>query len=110
MYILEPEYLVVEDITICGTNRRRVPYAECSVDKSTACGCCTSVNDVSPGCGCNGILVDEIAHELQIRVGARGMTAQLQQSEQMAIEIHQVLMKIDALDKKVDMLVQRMQR
>ena len=54
--------------TMCDTNVQRRPYGELgSVDKGTACGCCTSVTSglgpISPGWGCEEALVDELVEE-----------------------------------------------
>ena len=110
LYIMEPEFLVQEDYTICATNRIRKPYAEANVDKSTACCCCVSINGLSPGLGCQTQKVDEIAHELQVRIGARGATAQVQKAEKMAEDMVFLLNKVNAMDAKLDLLVQKMHR
>jgi hypothetical protein len=57
---LEPEFAVIEETTICGVNRRRVPYGEMSVDRVTFC-CFTSINGWTPGCGCQTQKVNDIA-------------------------------------------------
>ena len=82
---------------------------ECNVDKATNC-CCSSVNGVSPGWGCDHALVDEIARELQQRVGSRGMTGQLQKTEQMMDRIVNLESKIDSIDKKLDLVIQSINR
>jgi hypothetical protein len=62
----------------------KMPYAEMdSVDVAKSCCCCWSVNDTSPGCGCNKALVDEIAKDLHERKEKRGNIAHLKQLRSM---------------------------
>merc|ERR1739838_423855 len=57
-----------------------MPYAEMdSVDIQKSCCCCWSVNDTSPGCGCDKALVEEIGNDLQDRKLKRGNIAHLKQ-------------------------------
>jgi len=62
----------------------KMPYAEMdSVDIQKSCCCCWSVNETSPGCGCNKALVHEIAADLQERKLKRGNIAHLKQLRNM---------------------------
>lgn len=107
--VLEPEFVVIEDLRICGNNRRRIAYGEYSVDRSSFL-CCISVNDISPGCGCSKSLVDEISEELQRRVGNRGNTGQMQKAEQTLDLLLKVNSRLDEIEKKIDVMYDKMQR
>jgi hypothetical protein len=116
VYKLEPEFLVIEESSLCGINRHRVPYGEVNVDKATCC-CCSSINNQNPGCCFNGNLVNEIADELQRRVAGRGITAQVQKAEIMNNTVVRLETKIDfihnevqLLQAKLDSLIQKMDR
>mmetsp|Transcript_48732 Transcript_48732/g.106470 ORF Transcript_48732/g.106470 Transcript_48732/m.106470 type:complete len:361 (+) Transcript_48732:2-1084(+) len=62
----------------------QMPYAQMgSVDYTKSCCCCYSVNDMSPGCGCDDKLVAELSEELQSRKVKRGNIAQIKQLEAM---------------------------
>merc|ERR1712032_166243 len=62
----------------------KTPYAEMdSVDIARSCCCFWSVNDTSPGCGCDRAEVEEIAAELQDRKLKRGNIAHLKQLRHM---------------------------
>merc|ERR1719450_1354797 len=54
-----------------------------SVDYTKFCCCCYSVNDTSPGWGCDGKAVEELSEELQKRKVKRGNIAQIKQLEAM---------------------------
>eukprot|EP01034_Spumella_vulgaris_P036298 gene36298-44780_t len=58
---------------------------------------------MSPGCGCEKGVVDEIAEELQRRVAIRGDTGQIQKQELAAQQIAELHLKMDTLDRKLDM-------
>jgi hypothetical protein len=109
-FILEPEYAVTENSDCCTTNRSRVAYGELNVDRVNSCGCCYAVNGMSPGCGCDQQMVDEIAHELQLRVGARGNTGQIQRAEETKIILERLESKMENMERKIDSLVQSMNR
>ena len=65
----------------CDNSIMKIPYAQMeSVDYEKCC-CIYSVNNTTPGCFCNGEIVQEIAHELQDRKVKRGNILQLQQLE-----------------------------
>lgn len=71
---------------LCGQNVSRRPYGELgSVDRGY-CLCCVSVvsgfGEISPGCGCEPNIVDEIVNELTKRMRDRGDTAQIQRAEE----------------------------
>ena len=101
--ILEPEYVVYEQTTICGTIRQRKAYGEYNVDKQNVC-CRHSVNYMSPGFGFDKVKVDEIAHELQTRVGARGNTGQIQKAEQTMELLLGINDRLAKLENKIDSL------
>jgi hypothetical protein len=62
----------------------KIPYAEMdSVDMGKSCCCCWSVNDQSPGFGCNKSKVTEITADLQERKFKRGNIAHLAQLRSM---------------------------
>ena len=105
-YIMEPDFLLIETTsTCCGNNTRRIPYGEmANVDKAN-CLCCVSVNGTVPGCGCEDALVSEIATELQNRVGARGLTAQVQRSDDMVSLLRNLDSKLDGIDRKLDRIL-----
>ena len=102
---MEPEFLVVDDWTVCADNKNRMAYADLTVDKTTAC-CFVAVNGWSPGCGCDAATVNEIADELQKRVNKRGNTGQIQRAEQTLESIHHLTAKVDMLERKLDMVLQ----
>ena len=103
-FILEPEYVVREDISLCGTNRNRVAYGDVGVDKSN-CLCCIGLNDLSPGCGCEYALVNEIAEELQSRIAARGQTGQMQKAEQTMQAVLELKNHVALLDHKLNLIM-----
>lgn len=75
---LDEEYMVITTKNNIHDSNIRVPYAEIdSVDMTKSCCCCFSVNDQSPGVGCSGALVEELAAELQARKEKRGNIAHL---------------------------------
>jgi|Transcript_24381 hypothetical protein len=106
---LEPEFVVIEEKRICGTNRRRIPYGEMNVDKTNFL-CISCINELWPGCFCNQSLVEDIAVELQKRVGARGITGQLQKQEELLERFSRLEKRIDQIEKKIDIVVERMSR
>jgi hypothetical protein len=103
---LEPEFVVIEDVNICGANRRRVAYGETSVDRVSVC-CFVAINNMFPKCGCDVSMVNDIAFELQQRVGARGITGQLQKTEQIMQFLLDLQQQVDEMDKKLDVLIKR---
>lgn len=58
-----------------------------SVDFNKSCCCCYSVNDESPGWGCDSGRVQDLAEELQKRKVMRGNIAQVKQLEAMQSSI-----------------------
>eukprot|EP01034_Spumella_vulgaris_P031354 gene31354-38730_t len=58
---------------------------------------------MSPGFGCDRAAVDTIADELQYRVAIRGDTGQIQKQELAAQQIAELHLKMDTLDRKLDM-------
>jgi hypothetical protein len=83
---------------LCGQHISRRPYGELgSVDRGN-CLCCVSIvssfGEISPGCGCEREIVDEIVTELKQRMRRRGDTAQIQRAEQM-------LQRLDVVESKL---------
>lgn len=103
--VLEPEFAVFEEISVCGTNRRRVAYGELSADLKTDCICCISVNGMSPGSGCETEKVHKIAEELQKRIGARGDTGIIQKSEQTMQNLLKLQKDVIIMDAKIDLIM-----
>ena len=105
-YILEPEFLLIQTTSnCCGNNTRRIPYGELSnIDKAN-CLCCVSVNGIAPGCGCEDALVTEIAAELQKRVGERGLTGQVQRSEDTVSLLRNLDSKLNRIEMKLDRIL-----
>ena len=103
---LEAEEAVLKAVSPCATETKRMPYGQLgSVDKKTACGCCIGVDSnltpaegmISPGCGCDTALVEEIVRELKARMKERGDTGNIKRAEQ-AIDMMQDLnAKVDAI-------------
>ena len=56
------------------------------------------VGQVSPGCGCDTDLVDEIVAELKARQSGRGDTGQIKRAEQ-------TLQRLDELESKLDKIM-----
>jgi hypothetical protein len=110
VFILEPEYAVTDTSTCCVNNKSRVAYGEMTVDRLNTCGCCYMVNGMSPGCGCEQAVVDEIASELQLRVGARGQTGQIQRAEETKEMLKHLEAKMANMERKIDTLIQTMSR
>jgi hypothetical protein len=81
-----------------------------AVDRINTCGCCYTVNHMSPGCGCEQGVVDEIASELQLRVGARGNTGQIQRAEETKEMLKHLEAKMANMERKIDTLIQTMSR
>jgi hypothetical protein len=76
----------------------QMPYAQMgSVDFSKECCCFYSVNDESPGCGCQQAKVLELAEELQKRKVARGNIAQVKMLEAMQSSSRQMNIEADLI-------------
>jgi hypothetical protein len=98
---LQEEYVVTSEKNNFDDSNIVMPYAQLdNVDFTKSCCCCFSVNDESPGCGCSGSLVEELAKELQARKVKRGTIAQIKQLEAMQstsleldCEVHATLLK-----------------
>lgn len=100
--------MVKEEYTLCGKNRSRVPYGEYTVDKGNFL-CCYCVNDINPHCCgiCEDDLLNEIATELQVRVGQRGNAGQIQKAEQTMSLLMRMDRKVDRMSEKLDLLLQK---
>jgi len=97
---LDDQEAVLKVSSCCGTFTERRPYAQLgSVDKLEKLGICVTISSdlarvnekgeggISPGCGCDHALVDELVQTLQHRKLLRGNVAQMR--------------KLDYLYKKV---------
>lgn len=111
---LEPEEAVKTDTSCFGTVSKRLPYGELGmVDKITACGCCigfrSNLSDINPktkklqpitpGCGCESTLVEEIVAELKLRMKGRGDTGNIHRSEEAIIRMRYLNEKMELLLK-----------
>lgn len=111
--VLEREEVILITKTCLAESNKRMPYGELgSVDHGKACGCChsftTNLNPpgemgqrepFSPGCGCDGELVEKIVAELKARMKGRGDTGNIHRAEE-AIDVLKLLMaKVDALSR-----------
>jgi hypothetical protein len=77
-----------------------MPYASMgSVDFQRSCCCFYSVNDESPGCGCQKEKVLELADELQKRKVLRGNVAQVKMLEAMQSSTRQMNVEADLIMK-----------
>ena len=56
---------------------------------------------ISPGCGCNGPLVEQIRADLQARVEVRGNLGQIKQLEKMMLKFHDVAAQLPLILDKV---------
>jgi len=110
---LEPEEAVLVTSNCCSTVNQRRPYGELgSVDKITCCGIFNSFqfgdSTVCPGCGCEGSKVEEIVHELKLRMKARGDTGQIKRAEQMLGEIQILKAQSQNVDAKLDLILKHL--
>mmetsp|Transcript_78022 Transcript_78022/g.220587 ORF Transcript_78022/g.220587 Transcript_78022/m.220587 type:complete len:324 (-) Transcript_78022:30-1001(-) len=118
---LEPEEAVLETKTCISNETRRMPYGELgSVEKTTSCGCCYSFDSnlsptsegtkvpISPGCGCDAALVDEVVAELKGRMKARGDTGNIQRAEESLKLMRQLASGAGWQDAKFDALLQNL--
>lgn len=107
--ILEPEYVVVNEKNCCAQTNKRIAYADVAVD-TVQCLCCYSVNNWSPGFGCDKHAVDEMASELQRRIGKRGNTGQIQKTEETLMLMHRLNERVDVLENKLDQVLSHLER
>lgn len=111
--VLEREEVILITKACLGESNKRMPYGELgSVDHGKACGCChtftTNLNPTteegqkqpfSPGCGCDGELVEKIVADLKARMKGRGDTGNIHRAEE-ALDVLKLLMaKVDALSR-----------
>lgn len=99
--LLPDEMLLVKE-DWCNRSTSRTSYGNLgAVETEVACCCCSQLPDIAtPGCGCSGSLVDEIAADLQERKVKRGNIAQMKQQENIIIEILNTEAKVDMLMHK----------
>jgi hypothetical protein len=86
---------------MCGAHISKRPYTELgSVDRGN-CLCFVSAESalgpVSPGCGCDEDLVDDIVSEFKKRIRYRGDVAQVRQAEQTLKRLEEVDAKLDRI-------------
>lgn len=99
--MLDEEIYITNEGT-CFREAKRKPYAQLGDVEKQNCCCCVQVDDVgSPGCGCNSALVDQIAHDLQVRKVLRGNIAQLKVSENIMKEVLKINAKLRLLHYKL---------
>jgi hypothetical protein len=113
---LEPEEAVLKVQTPCSKADKRMPYGELgSVDHATACGCCHNFTSnlsgqdengnkapISPGCGCEADLVQEIVEQLKARMKGRGDTGNIQRAEEALYLTKALTAKVDAIMQKLN--------
>lgn len=116
---LEPEEAVLETTTCFSAENKRMPYGELgSVEHSTACGCCHGFNSnlspsdengqkssISPGCGCEADLVQEIVEELKKRMKGRGDTGNILRAEDALRLMRDLVARSKHQDAKLDALL-----
>jgi len=84
MMELEEDVMYIKTKNRIDDSDMKIPYTEMdSVDVSKVCCCCFSVNEQSPGYGCDKAKVDLIAVDLQERKHKRGNIAHLKQLRSM---------------------------
>jgi hypothetical protein len=97
---------------------KRMPYGELgSVEVTESCGCCHSFSSnltpaagdnpggISPGFGCNQVLVQEIVEEMKARMKQRGDTGNIQRAEQQLAIATETRDDIASLTAKVDAIM-----
>jgi len=98
---LEPDKQISKSVNCLGESVNSMPYAQISsVDESRDCYCCRSVNGMTPGCGCSGELVTEVAKELQQRKVGRGDIAQLKNQENTMLNALELSIRTGTVLKK----------
>lgn len=105
--ILEPEEAQLVSTTCCGQTTSRRPYGELgSVDRIKTCGCQYAVSSelgqLSPGCGCEQALVEEVVEELKRRMKVRGDTGNIQRQEETLVVLRRQTAMIDAILKQMN--------
>ena len=120
---LEDEEAVLSVSNNCLKKTQRRPYAQLgSIDKINSCGCCWMIGSdlsesagkegpqpISPGCGCEEALVNEIVEQLQSRKVSRGNIGQMKQQETMQVKIDELTAGQAAIHGKLDLILERMQ-
>mmetsp|Transcript_86860 Transcript_86860/g.202184 ORF Transcript_86860/g.202184 Transcript_86860/m.202184 type:complete len:338 (-) Transcript_86860:109-1122(-) len=117
--ILEPEEAILQTSTPCSELTKRLPYGELGrVEHATACGFCHQFNSnlsnigesgeqepISPGCGCNAELVEEIVMELKARMKGRGDTGNIQRAEEALTMMRQLNGRSEHQAAKIDAIL-----
>ncbi|CAK0904340.1 unnamed protein product [Prorocentrum cordatum] len=103
---LEPEEIQLITTTCCSENTSRRPYGELgSVTVTRCCGCCVSTSSslgpISPGCGCQAEVVDDINKDLEERMRLRGDTGNIQRQDETLHLARQQNPKVEKLCTKV---------
>ena len=109
--VLAPEEVTLENVMVCSSSKKRVPYGELGgVDFVSCCGCAafsggTLGESIVPGWGCQHEMVDEIVATLKERQRARGDTAQIQRAEQALERVAALELRLGSVDAKMDALL-----
>lgn len=98
--VLDNEEAILTIKDNCTNNTQKRPYAQLgSVESQNNCGCCWSVKTdlvgvegaaISPGFGCDEMLVKELIDELQKRKVGRGNIAQIKHAENLAKHVEEL--------------------
>ena len=98
----------------CYIERRPLPVST-EVDAKNVCCCCSILTAgeltkppgkemdeaINPGCGCNGMLVEQIRSDLQARVEVRGNLGQIRQLEKMMSKFHDISAELPLILDKI---------
>jgi hypothetical protein len=109
--VLATDEVTLEEMSVCCTSKKRVPYGELSgVDIVNCCGCASFGGgalggNITPGCGCQTALVGEIVGTLKERQRQRGDIAQLQRTEQALDRVAALELHAGNMDAKLDALL-----
>ena len=116
LLILDDERVNIVDKSCCGTSTTSVNYGEVGdITKNKACCGCVGIGTslrpagISPGCGCDEVLVDSILADLNARLLVKGDIATRNKAADLGVKVDELTMKVDALLKhfniKVDFTV-----
>jgi hypothetical protein len=118
---LEAEEAVLIRKTCIDESNKRLPYGELgSVTHNTSCGCCHSFSSnlsydiesgivpISPGCGCDAELVQEIVEQLKARMKGRGDTGNIQRAEDALTIMSRLWSETGSTGAKLDAVLAKM--
>eukprot|EP00946_MAST-07B_sp_MAST-7B-sp1_P001533 g1533.t1 len=119
---LEADEVLLRNKNCCGQQQKRQPYGELgSVDIVTSCGCCAAFNAgglapgvegapgaISPGCGCERDLVNEIVEELNRRQRHRGDVGQMKRADEQARNVKVIGERLQTVEAKIDALMKHL--